>query len=671
VPAEGSTDSDAERLNLALAAAGLGDWSWDARTDVVTCSARAAEIFCIPPGPRLTWTAMRQLLHPDDRDGARLAVERALASHGNYSIEYRLVSGGRERWVAASGRGRYDEAGTVLGMLGVVQDITNDRLLVRLDDAVRPLVRSEEITFTAASVLGQHLDVHRCAYAFVEDDQDTFSLTGNYTNGVHSIVGRYTFRQFGAECLRLMRAGLPYVVEDSETDERILAGDRPAYALTAIRAVVCVPILKLGRFVAAMAVHMQAPRTWTAAEVELVQRVASRCWESIERSRVERQREALLEQADSANRVKDEFLAMLGHELRNPLAPILTALELMRLQANDSFVRERTVIERQVKHLTRLVDDLLDVSRIARAKVVLELERLELQDVVKRALEVASPLLEERKHRLLLEVPPAGLAIEGDAARLTQVVTNLLTNAGKYTPPGGCIRLRGSLDGNDVVLSVQDDGTGIAPDVLPRVFDLFVQGRQTLERAHGGLGLGLTIVRNLVERHGGSVTAHSAGPGRGSEFIVRLPRADGAAQAAAPAAKQDLGPQARAGIRVLVVDDNEDAAEMLAAALASRGAIVQVAHDAPAALQLAATERFDAALLDIGLPVIDGHELAQRLRALASMRDARLIAVTGYGQESDRRRALAAGFDHHVVKPVDLLALEQLLPRVTDATPRG
>jgi GAF domain-containing protein len=280
----------------------------------------------------------------------------------------------------------------------MVQEITSDRLLSRLDDAVRSLVRSEDITFTAARVLGQHLHVDRCAYASVDNDEDTFHLIDNYTNGVPSIVGRYRFRQFGEECLRLMRSGQPYVVEDAETDARIRFDDRPAYLLTSIRAVVCVPILKSERFVAAMAVHMHTPRVWAASEIELVQRVASRSWESIERTRVEWEREALLERAESANRTKYEFLAMLGHQLRNPLAPISTALQLMKLQNDAAFERERTVIERQVRHLTRLVDDLLDVSRIARAKVVLEPEPIDLFEIVQRAVEVVSPLLEERAH---------------------------------------------------------------------------------------------------------------------------------------------------------------------------------------------------------------------------------------------------------------------------------
>jgi len=666
----GATDSDAERLNLALGAARLGDWGWDAATDMVTFSARAAEIFGIPSGHHMTWTALRGLLHPNDREYARVAVEHALTSRGNYSIDYRVMNDGRERWVAASGRGWYGEQGEILGMFGVVQDITSDRLLSRLDDAVRSLVDSADITSTVARMLGQHLNVDRCAYATVDDDEDTFTLTGNYTNGVPSIVGRYRFRQFGEECLRLMRSGHPYVVEDAESDPRVRFDDRPAYVLTSIRAVVCVPIQKSDRLVAAMAVHMQTPRTWSASEIELVQRVASRSWESIERSRVEREREALLTKAESANRTKDEFLAMLGHELRNPLAPISTALQLMKLQRDDAFERERTVIERQVTHLTRLVDDLLDVSRIARAKVVLKTELVELSEIVQRALEVVSPLLEERTHALVVDVPASGLLVNADVARMTQVLSNLLTNACKYTPPGGRITVSASSEGDDAVVSVLDNGMGISAEALPRVFDLFVQGQQAIDRARGGLGLGLTIVRSLVERHGGTVTAHSHGQDRGSQFIVRLPRAPaGSAPAALSRSAPGLDAKAPLRRRVLVVDDNVDAAEMLAEALTLRGCEVELAYDAPQALEIAARSKFDAALLDIGLPVIDGYELAQRLRALDNLRDTRLIAVTGYGQPADKQRALAAGFHHHLVKPVDLRKLETLVTTSGDAPP--
>jgi PAS domain S-box-containing protein len=658
------SQSDSERLSLALASARLGDWSWDAKSDVVTLSQRAAEIFGNPLELQMTWTAMRGLLHEDDRERARLAVEQALADRSDYALEYRVIHEGGERWVHASGRGRYGAHGEVLGMLGVCQDITSDRLLVRLDDAVRPLVQPDEITSMAARVLGQHLKVHRCAYAFVEDDEDTFILTGNYTSGVQSIIGRYRFREFGAECLRLMRAGEPYVVEDAGLDPRIDDDDRRAYAFTEIRAVICVPILKEKRFVAAMAVHMNDARHWSEGEVELVQQVASRCWESIERSKVERERQGLLQAAEAANRTKDEFLAMLGHELRNPLAPILTALQLMKIRNDAASQRERDVIERQVQHLTRLVDDLLDVSRIAGGKVLLKKELLELSEVVNGAIELTSPVLEARAHALELDVPTTGLLVHGDAARLTQVVSNILSNAGKYTPVGGRIAVSAVVEGDDVLLRVMDTGMGIAADVLPHVFDLFVQGRQAIDRAQGGLGLGLAIVRSLVHQHGGRVDATSGGPDKGSEFVVRLPHARESRPAADNSSSQSQHVEAASpplAARLLIVDDNEDAAEMLAEALQLRGCSTHVAHDGPEALALAAAHGFDAALLDIGLPVMDGYELVARLRELPSLQETTFVALTGYGQSSDRDRALDAGFHHHLVKPINFVALSALI----------
>lgn len=670
----GGIDSDADRLNLALAAARLGAFRWDIATDVVTSSRRAAEIFRIEPGAPTTWTAMQELLHPDDREAARVAVAQALETRGDYVIEYRLINGGRERWVAVRGHGKYDEHGAALGMIGVVQDITGDRLLLRLDDAVRPLAKPENVVFTSARLLGGHLDVNRCVYAFVESDQDTFTITGNYTSGANSAVGRYTFHQFGAECLRQLREGKPYVVEDCRVDPRIERADLAAYEALSIRALICAPILKSGRLVATMGVQTVEPRSWLPEEVDLVQRVASRCWESIERARVERERKSLLESAEAANRAKDEFLAMLGHELRNPLAPIATALHLMKLRDGLASERERTVIERQVKHLTRLVDDLLDVSRIARGRVELNSEVVELCAVVMRAIEVASPLLEQRAHTLTVDVPREGLPVLGDSERLVQVVGNLLTNAGKYTPPGGRIQLSGAEEDGFVVLGVRDNGMGMSKEMQSHAFELFIQSAQPIDRAHGGLGLGLAIVRNLVERHGGTVSASSDGPGKGSEFIVRLPKALPDALLCAGLEARDTPTVTRSGsgVRVLVVDDNEDAAEMLALSLASLGCKVRVAHDGPQALRVAGDEPFDAALLDIGLPVMDGYELAARLRELPTMRRAQLVAVTGYGQQSDRNRALAAGFELHLVKPVDFRLIEEIVAALADrGTPLG
>ena len=372
-----------------------------------------------------------------------------------------------------------------------------------------------------------------------------------------------------------------------------------------------------------------------------------------------REREQLARQeAEAANRAKDEFLAMLGHELRNPLSPILTALQLMKLRGGGGLERERTVIERQVSHLTRLVDDLLDVSRIARGKVELKEELVEIAEVVAKAIEIATPLLDQRTHALDVDVPRT-LWVRGDSIRLNQVVSNLLTNAAKYTPPGGRITVRATEERGEIVIRVRDTGIGIAPDVLPHVFDLFVQERQAIDRSQGGLGLGLTIVRNLVERHGGTVSAHSDGPGTGSEFVVRLPRAN------APVEPEgslpcEIGfrirePPSDAALRILVVDDSVDGAEMLAAALSAKGYKTQVAFDAPAALRIAA--EFRPAIAFLGhritshgrlrtrrspswLARVERHQIvrAHRIRAgIGSAKDARR-RVRSSLREADRSR---------------------------------
>ncbi len=366
--------------------------------------------------------------------------------------------------------------------------------------------------------------------------------------------------------------------------------------------------------------------------------------------------------AEEASRAKDQFLAMLGHELRNPLSPILTALEIMRLRNDGVLVNERTIIARQVAHLTRLIDDLLDVSRITQGKISLRLRCVPLAEVVAKAIEITSPLLEQRHHRLHAAVPQEGLLVEVDEARITQVITNLLNNAAKYTDPGGDIGLRAHADGDAVELAITDTGIGIDPELQPRLFEIFSQGAQTSERSQGGLGIGLTIVRSLVELHGGSVRASSQGRGMGSRFVVRLPLARGRASDATPS-PAPIDPPPRPGLRVLVVDDNRDAAVALTDALLLSGYEARHAGDAPAALDLAARFRPQVALVDLGLPVVDGHELAQRLRQVPGLADIRLVAITGYGLDSDRARTRRSGFHAHFVKPVELA---QVLAAVSD-----
>ena len=368
--------------------------------------------------------------------------------------------------------------------------------------------------------------------------------------------------------------------------------------------------------------------------------------------------------AEAASRAKDEFLAMLGHELRNPLSPIMTALQLMRLRGTIGAEHERSVIERQVKHMVSLVDDLLDVSRIARGKVQLRLERIEVADAVAKAIEMTSPAIDERRHVLAVDVP-RGLVVDADPARLSQVVANLLSNAAKYTDAGGRITVVATAEGDAAVLRVRDNGTGIDADMLPRVFELFSQERQTIDRSQGGLGLGLAIVRSLVEAHRGTASAHSDGRGTGSEFAIRIPLAARDADHQAPATAAEPVVARASTLKVLVVDDNADAAQLLAISLRAIGFVTAIALDGPRAIEQARAFGPDVVLLDLGLPVMDGFEVALRLKSDPELRHAKLAAVTGYGQTGDRERTRAMGFDEHFVKPVDFDQLENWLRAVS------
>jgi PAS domain S-box-containing protein len=367
------------------------------------------------------------------------------------------------------------------------------------------------------------------------------------------------------------------------------------------------------------------------------------------------------EKLKESDRRKDEFLAMLAHELRNPLAPIGAAAELLqRARLDEGLVRKTSqIIGRQVVHMTELIDDLLDVSRVTRGQVELDQAALDLSDIVTDAVEQVMPLALARGQRLDVDVPAHGVRVMGDKKRLVQVFANILNNAAKYTQEGGHLRLATIVRDDAVDVDIADNGIGMAPELAARAFDLFAQAERTSDRASGGLGLGLALVRNLVELHGGGVTCASDGPGRGSRFTVTLPRL----QAAAPDASDDAARDATGdeGLSILVVDDNVDAAAMLAMLLEASGHRVTVEHDPLRALERADEEAPQACLLDIGLPGIDGYELARRLRARPATAHALLVAITGYGQDSDRQRASAAGFDRHLVKPIDLAILQDVL----------
>jgi signal transduction histidine kinase/CheY-like chemotaxis protein len=467
----------------------------------------------------------------------------------------------------------------------------------------------------------------------------------------------------------VLRTGRSEVMPEI-TDAMLIAAAQDAEHLETMRAAgmvshLAVPLAVHGNVIGCLGLtNTTSGRRFSAEDLALAEEVAIRAALEIERVRLYEEMRCARAEAEAASRAKDVFLAMLGHELRNPLAPILTALQLMRLRGDHGSLKERAVIERQVNHLVRLVDDLLDVSRITRGKIELARQPIEIAEVLAKAIEMSSTLLEQQRHRLSVIVPPTGLQVDGDHARLAQVFCNLVSNAAKYTRPGGHVLVTAQRDADDIVVQIKDDGEGIEPSLLTRVFDLFEQGERTIDRARGGLGLGLTIVKTLVELHGGRVKARSEGLGTGSEFEVRLPasRREGPQDAASPG-RLDRSIAPHRSARVLLVDDNQDAVMLLSEALNALGYETRVAHDGPSGIAAAAEFHPTVAMLDIGLPVMDGYELARRLREQAA--GIQLIAMTGYGQDTDRRRSREAGFVHHLVKPFVLEQVAAILDEVS------
>jgi len=555
--------------------------------------------------------------------------------------------------------------GSVELVVGVSRDTTERRrleqrlreseertaFLLRLSDALRPLVDGAAIEETSARLLGQHLGLNRVLVGeFVGDE---VVIERDWVDGVASMAGRYPTSDLIRIMIECYQQGQAFVADDLAGDARVDARERATWAPGGIGALVSVGLLGNSHVTANFCVQSLPPRRWTEAQVSLVREVAERAWAAMERARAE---EALKD----ADRHKDEFLATLAHELRNPLAPISNAVHLLR-RPDGRRVTDRLmeIVERQVRQIVKLVDDLMEISRITRGKIELDRQTVELAAAVHDAVENSRPLIERARHHLAIELSPGPLLLDADAVRLTQILTNLLNNAAKYTDPGGHIVLKAARKGAQAVIRVRDDGRGIAADQLVSVFDMFAQVRDPALRNGEGLGIGLALVRKLVEMHGGTVEAHSAGLGQGSEFVLRLPLVPDDGAGADP--DTDSGAGVLAALRILVVDDNRDAADTLALLLESHGATVQAVYDGEAALAALAHFPADAVLLDLGMPGMDGLEVARQIRLDARLARVRLLALTGWGQQADRERTRAAGFDHHLTKPVDFAALEAWL----------
>ncbi|MFD2367459.1 ATP-binding protein [Pseudoduganella sp. GCM10020061] len=659
-----------ERLREGMGAARMLIWEWELASGRASFSANAREILGTDV---VQMSDIWQSLPEQDVERLKRAYADAIESSGSYQevITYRRPDNGETIWLDVHGKVRRDAMGAPVAMRGVTVDVTarmrtqfglqraeaRQSFQLNLTDRLRALSDTSRIFQTTTELVGRHLGVARVVCGNYDCEQQTLAFHSNYTDGsVAELLGTYPAAAFGSANFATLEAGATWTSADMRNDPRTGAPDVwPTFEQIDAHAAIVVPHTRHGALIACLIVASAEPRIWHPDDVALVEDAAGRMWAAIERVRAE---EALM----LADRRKDQFLAMLAHELRNPLAPISAAAELLRLPGVPPSRVSTTadIISRQVRHMTGLVDDLLDVSRVTSGLVGLELGSVDVRHVVADAVEQVRPLIEARRHRCTVETPSGAALVEGDYKRLVQVLANLLNNAAKYTPEEGTIKVTLETPGSQILLKVSDNGMGMAAGLLPHVFELFAQAERTPDRTQGGLGIGLALVRTLVELHGGTVSASSPGLGQGSEFVVRLPAATPDLDTDTDAGMQRSAAAAEAQ-RIMLVDDNVDGAQMLAMYLEACGHTVSVRHSAFEALALAQADTFDVFLLDIGLPGMDGNELARQLRATDAASDALLVAITGYGQESDKALAVEAGFDYFFVKPVEPAAIAEIL----------
>jgi PAS domain S-box-containing protein len=564
--------------------------------------------------------------------------------------------------------------GKVIGASKVARDITAGKRKAEaarfLADASSLLSEVMDVTSTLQKVarLAVPFFADWCSVDLLNEDGSLRRLAVAHINPEMVLLAHEIYRRYPPDpqapfgpwhILRTGQSELAPEITDDMVRQSIKEEGRLRLLLElGLKSYMGVPLRRRGKALGVLTfVGAESGRRYDAADLALAEDLADRVGIAIENAR-------LYQELREADRHKDEFLAMLAHELRNPLAPIRNSLHIMKQPGarGEVLVRVRDMAERQVLHLARLLDDLLDVARISRGRIELHKEVVDMASVVNHTVETSRPLLEERRHELTVSLPPDPVTVEGDPARLEQVLTNLLNNAAKYTDPGGHLWLAVQREGDEVVLRVRDNGIGIAPEMLPRIFDLFVQAERRLDRAQGGVGIGLTLVKKLIELNHGTIEAFSAGLGQGSEFVVRLPAFRG--EKGGEKGENSEGEEDRVPVachRVLVVDDNVDAAESLAVLLRLEGQDVQVAYDGPSALAQAAQFRPEILFLDIGMPGMDGYEVCRRLRQHPARDRPLIVALTGWGQEEDRRRSQEAGFDLHFIKPVEPEELRELL----------
>jgi len=658
-----------ERFRHLVEATPVLAWSADADGKVTFANRRLFEYTGLSPQSDIVDWA-RTAIHPDDYPRRDEAWRKARGDGGAFELEARIRRhDGAYRWFLLRVLPFKDESGRVIEWFGSGTDIDprkryeeNLRFLADASATLAEIGHPESTLRRIAQLAVPHF-ADWSEVTVLEPTGESRRLVATHWDPERTRFAEELERRFpsgeSSASRQVMRDG-GSVFAPEVTDEMLREAARGPEHLSMLRTLglrsyICVPMRTQGAIRGAVAfATAESGRTYTEFDLETAEELARRAAIALENAE-------LVQALKDADRRKDEFLAVLAHELRNPLAPVRNAIEILRATPAPTPQLQWTqdVIDRQVRQLSRLVDDLLDVSRITSGKIELRKERVELGDAVRIALESSRPLIERGGHELSVQLPSEPIRLEADLARLAQVLSNLLNNAAKYTRPGGHIWVSAERLGSSAAIRVRDNGIGITPTMLTRIFEMFTQLPGSGVHSQGGLGIGLTLVRRLVELHGGSVEARSEGIGKGSEFVVTLPLAGvesaNDVQPATPGAERDARPR-----RILVVDDNRDAADSLCMLLKSRGHQIRVAYDGLEAVGAAVAFRPDVVLLDIGLPKLSGYEAARRIRE-AGGADALLVAVTGWGQDEDRRRAREAGFDHHLTKPVDPVAISRLI----------
>ncbi|HUR20413.1 MAG TPA: PAS domain S-box protein [Vicinamibacterales bacterium] len=643
----------AHRLHLALSAGQLGDWSWDAATDRVTMGPRTAELFGLSDSAHVTWEGLREHLHPDDRDRAREAVEVALRDQSDYDIEYRVIRpDGVETWIASKGRGVYDNNGNATGMIGVVHDVTERKKLELIQHRMAAVVESSDDAIVSKDLKG---------------------IVQTWNTGAERIFGYTASEMVGSSILRL----IPPELRSEETSilDRQRRGERIDHYET-------VRVTKDGRRidVSLTVSPIRDSRGVVVGASKVARDITAR--KRAEQELLEAERRARSE-VERISYMKDEFLATLSHELRTPLNAIVGWAQMLRnrTHADADVLEGLAVIDRNAKVQAQLIEDLLDMSRIISGKVRLDNQRVDVHDVVRAAVASVRHLAVAKEITLQLELDAQAGTVWGDPNRLQQVVWNLVSNAIKFTPTGGRVLVKVARTGGHVELTVADNGQGIAAGFLPHLFERFRQADSSTTRYHGGLGLGLSIVKSLVELHGGSVRASSDGLGKGATFRVEMP----AMAANAHSAESPNEPPLRAnelaaaaadqpslhGLAVLVIDDERDTLDLVRRVLEECGARVFVAESAKAGLDLLVREKPDILISDIGMPDEDGYTLIRQVRALKPRQGGKIpaAAVSAFARPEDRTKALRAGYQMHLAKPVDPTELTAVVASLATRKP--